>query len=71
MATSFGQDFKNENRLSAAQVDMLDTLSGYERGEIDPATILSVRSLNAFVKRGMVDSQGLTDFGYDVLNAHI
>lgn len=71
MATSFGQDFKSENRLSAKQIDMLDDLSGYSHGEVDPAYIIPARSLSALRKRGLVDDFGITAHGMNVLNAHI
>lgn len=80
--TTFGQDFKAANRLTSAQVDLLDRYSGIGssgRVETDADAeelehilkAVSVRTLNSLYRRGLIDAHGLTALGADVLAAHI
>lgn len=67
---TMGEDFAANNKLTAKQIDALEELRDYDRGEIDPKTIIPARTLTSLVKRGLVDDQGITGIGYDVLVAN-
>ena len=80
--TTFGQDFKAANRLTAAQVTALDMVSGIGnngRAETDADAVellnvyveMSTRTRNSLWGRGLIDERGLTGHGADVLAAHI
>lgn len=84
--STFGQDFKAANRLTAAQVDALDTITsiGFYNGRIEGESVpgdwaelgrvyasINPRTLASLKRRGLIDERGITDHGYDVLSAHI
>lgn len=68
---TFADDARNAARLTPAQVTALDTLSGYEPGETLPDGLVSPRTLASLKRRGLVDDNGLTGAGRDILNAYI
>ena len=80
--TTFGQDFKAANRLTATQVSALDEMSaignnGRVETDADALDLLNVymemstRTRNSLWNRGLIDERGLTGHGHDVLMAHI
>jgi len=72
---TYADDTRHENRLTENQVDVLNTLSGYEAGEDTTAEVIAPRTLASLVRRGLVavDAKGPhnTVFGFDVLYAYI
>ena len=80
--TTFGQDFKAANRLTAAQVTALDMVSGIGSAgrvetDVDAVELLNVytgistRTRNSLWGRGLIDERGLTGHGHDVLTANL
>lgn len=66
--TSYSADVRAEHRLTGAQVDALDVLSGE-----DSPSVVSVRTLASLIRRGLVDPETnhLTAKGWDVLAAYV
>ena len=84
--TSFGQDFKAANRLTAAQIDALDMVTGigFYSGRIEDEGLegewaelgrvyasINPRTLASLKRRGLIDERGITAHGHNVLMAHI